>query len=131
MAPYSPLILDLASTVSSSTSNLERMGSSTHTRQRSGGSLTSPSSPMGEMNPDIPVNFSRKISTDAASRGPVFINEVNISKKDEQKSKLKKVFSGWMNKKTKKDDWMQKIEKDGVKEGVMVQESTAATVVRY
>ncbi len=131
--PYSPIVIDPLSTGSSSTSNLERLGSSIHTRQRSGGSLTSPSSPMGEMNLDGTVsNYSRKMSTEVASRGPVFNNEVNILKKDEQKSKIKKVFSGWMHKKTKKDDWMQKIEKGGVKEGVMVQETNnTSTVVRY
>jgi hypothetical protein len=61
-----------------------------------------------------------------------FSHEVKISRKEEQKSRLKKVFTGWMSKKDKKEDWMHRIEKQGVKEGVMVQdEAASAPVVRY
>ena len=42
------------------------------------------------------------------------------------------MFSGWVLKKDKKEDWMHKIEKEGVKEGVLVQEGgTHGAVVRY
>jgi hypothetical protein len=71
------------------------------------------------------------MSVDTPTRS-TFSNEVKVSRKEEQKSRLKKVFSGWMSKKEKKDDWMQQIEKRGVKEGVMVQDGAAgAPVVRY
>lgn len=61
-------------------------------------------------------------------------NEPKAPAKEEQKSKLKKIFSGWIHKKDKKDDWMHKMEKEGIKEGVLVQDSNdalAAPVVRY
>ena len=76
------------------------------------------------------ANFSRKISTDAPDH-PVSPNAVK-TQKSQQQSRLKKVFSGWILKKEKKEDWMHKIEKEGVKEGVLVQEGgTHAPVVRY
>ncbi|KAH7065906.1 hypothetical protein BKA63DRAFT_524851 [Paraphoma chrysanthemicola] len=105
---------------SSSTSNLG------HTRQKSAGSTMSP-----KMSLDVP-NFSRKVSVDNPAR-TTFSNEVKVSRREEQKSRLKKVFSGWMmRKKENKEDWMHRIEKEGVKEGVMVQNSGAgAPVVRY
>jgi hypothetical protein len=103
---------------SASTSNLG------HARHGSGSTSTPKKS--GEI-----LNFSRKMSVDTPTRS-TFSNEVKVSRKEEQKSRLKKVFSGWMSKKEKKDDWMQQIEKRGVKEGVMVQDGAAgAPVVRY
>tara|TARA_R110002003_G_scaffold40_5_gene2625 strand:- start:53 stop:1099 length:1047 start_codon:yes stop_codon:yes gene_type:complete len=104
---------------SSSTSNLG------HARQKSAGSTLSP-----KMSLEAP-NFSRKMSVDTPARS-TFSNEVKVSRREEQKSRLKKVFSGWMRKKENKDDWMHRIEKQGVKEGVMVQDAGAgAPVVRY
>jgi len=90
-------------------------------------------------------NFSRKISADAPRpSGPSekeknsYKNVVHISGqagKEEQKSKLRRVLSGWMlrkEKKEKKEDWMVKVEKQGVRNGVMVQEEAALPpVVRY
>jgi hypothetical protein len=59
-------------------------------------------------------------------------DEPKSSGQEEQKSRLKKIFSGWMTRKNKKEDWMHKMERKGVKEGVLVQESTSASpVVRY
>lgn len=76
------------------------------------------------------TNFTRKLSVDSPDHST---SPSNVkSQKSQQQSRLKKVFSGWMLKKEKKEDWMQKIEKDGVKEGVLVQDgSTHAHVVRY
>lgn len=103
---------------SASTSNLG------HIRQGSGSTSTPKKS--GEN-----LNFSRKMSVDTPTRS-TFSNEVKVSRKEEQKSRLKKVFSGWMTKKEKKDNWMHRIEKEGVKEGVMVQGGAAdAPIVRY
>ena len=77
------------------------------------------------------MNFSRKMSVDTPTRG-TFSKEVKVAHKEEQKSRLKKVFTGWMTRKEKKDDWMQRIEKEGIKEGVMVQDGAAsAPIVRY
>lgn len=84
-------------------------------------------------------NFSRKISTDVApaSRGRehAYSNVVQLppnTRKEEQKSKLRRVLSGWMLKKERKDGWMQRIEKEGVKGGVMIQDEAALPpVVRY
>jgi len=77
------------------------------------------------------ANYSRKMSVDTPARSTLS-SEGKPSRKEEQKSRLKKVFSGWMTKKEKKEDWMHRIEKEGVKEGVMVQDGTAgAPVVRY
>lgn len=77
------------------------------------------------------MNFSRKMSVDTPSRS-TFSKEVKVAHKEEQKSRLKKVFTGWMTKKDKKDDWMQRIEKEGIKEGVMLQDGAAsAPIVRY
>jgi hypothetical protein len=96
-----------------------------HIRHKSTDSLSTPKK-SGEI-----LNFSRKMSVDTPTRS-TFSNEVKVSRKEEQKSRLKKVFTGWMTKKEKKDDWMQKIEKEGVKEGVMVQDGAAsAPIVRY
>lgn len=105
-------------TGSASTSNLG------HARHKSNSS----SSP--KQSSDV-VNFSRKMSVDIPSR-TTYTKDVKVAKKEEQKSRLKKVFSGWLGKKEKKDDWMRRIEKQDVKEGVMVQEGAAgAPVVRY
>lgn len=102
-----------------STSNLS------HIHQKSQGSSTTP-----KRSCEV-VNFSRKMSMDAPLR-TTYSKEVNLSRKEEQKSRLKKVFTGWMSKKDKKEDWMHKLEKQGVKEGVLVQDSPAgAPVVRY
>lgn len=92
-------------------------------------------------------NFSRKISTDGplpdrpfdanefAYPNVVRITATNSQKSaSEPKSKLKKVFSAWMLKKEKKDtgDWMHKLEKEGIKTGVMQQDQAALPpVVRY
>ncbi|KAF2995539.1 hypothetical protein E8E13_002666 [Curvularia kusanoi] len=75
------------------------------------------------------TTFSRKVSVDTPDAFP---NAVKLQK-TQQQSRLKKVFTGWMTKKEKKDeDWMQRIEREGVKEGVLVQEGGAAVpVVRY
>lgn len=82
------------------------------------------------LTPEAP-NFSHKMSVDTPTRS-TFSNEVKLSKKEEQKSRLKKVFSGWMTKKDKKEDWMHRIEKKGVREGVMVSGGVAdGPVVRY
>lgn len=95
-----------------------------HVRQGSGSTSTPKKS--GEI-----MNFSHKLSMDTPARS-TYSNEVKVSRKEEQKSRLKKVFSGWMSKKEKKDDWMHRIEKEGVKEGVMVQNGAAdPPVVRY
>ncbi|KAF2875338.1 hypothetical protein BDV95DRAFT_315019 [Massariosphaeria phaeospora] len=96
----------------------------------------SPSMKNGEGRLEVPPNFSRKISTDLpSSQRAAFPNSVEVgpTPKVNQKSRLKKVFSGWMLRKEKKDgDWMQKIEKQGVKGGIMVQdESALPPVVRY
>lgn len=91
-------------------------------------------------------NFSRKISTDGlqsdrpfdanqfAYPNVVHISATHVSKAPEQKSKLRKVFSAWTLRKEKKMDanWMQKIEKGGIKTGVMMQDEAALPpVVRY
>lgn len=119
---------------SGSSSNMDQrveVPSSTHTRQRSGASIpTTPGTASVEA-----ATFSRKMSVDSSPRhsAPVS-NESKPVKKEEQKSRLKKVFTGWMTRKEKKDDWMHKLPKDGgVKEGVFVGDasSTASPVVRY
>jgi hypothetical protein len=93
-----------------------------HMRQKSADSISTPKKSL---------HFSRKMSVDTPTRS-TFSNEVKVSRKEEQKSRLKKVFSGWMTKKEKKDDWMLRLEKEGVKEGVMVQDGAAdAPIVRY
>ncbi|KAF2448239.1 hypothetical protein P171DRAFT_517821 [Karstenula rhodostoma CBS 690.94] len=91
-------------------------------------------------------NFSRKISTDGVQSDRSFdanrsgypnvvqVSAAHDSKAPEHKSKLRKVFSAWALKKEKKrdEDWMQKIEKGGIKTGVMMQDEAALPpVVRY
>ncbi|CAI6337340.1 unnamed protein product [Periconia digitata] len=87
-------------------------------------------------------NFSRKISSEISSsavspRANAYSNTVEISvgeapaEKQEQKSKMRQVFGGWMLKKDKKEDWMQKVEKKGVKGGIMTQDAALPPVVRY
>lgn len=89
-----------------------------------------------------PPNFSRKISTDVATprihEHPYrYQNVVQISphpeaQKDENKSKLRRVLSGWMLRKDRKDNWMDQFEKNGIKNGVMIQDEAALPpVVRY
>lgn len=87
---------------------------------------------------EVPPNFSRKISADipsTAREDPNFPNVLPIeapAQKTSQKSKLKKVFSTWMIKKEKKENWMDQLEKNGIKTGVMVQDEAAVPpVVRY
>ncbi|KAH8719271.1 hypothetical protein GQ44DRAFT_741984 [Phaeosphaeriaceae sp. PMI808] len=76
------------------------------------------------------VNFSSKMSADVPRSS--FSTEVKLSRKEEQKSRLKKVFTGWMHRKAGKEDWMQRVEKEGVKDGVLVQGSVnGVPVVRY
>ncbi|CAO2651626.1 Nn.00g041960.m01.CDS01 [Neocucurbitaria sp. VM-36] len=134
VAPVPESAIDRTTTGRASTSNLNTgldPGSSTHTRERSGDSLTSPTSPHGQSSLEVPLSFSRTISMDAPSHSTTS-HENKSSRREEQKSRLKKVFTGWMHKKEKKDDWMHRIEKEGVKEGVIVQDSTqVAPVVRY
>ncbi|KAJ4369459.1 hypothetical protein N0V86_009294 [Didymella sp. IMI 355093] len=75
-------------------------------------------------------SFSGKISVETPDHHA--FPDAEKLEKTQQQSKLKKVFSGWMLKKEKKVDWMAKVEKQGVKEGVLVQEDrTHAPVVRY
>ncbi|KAF1828892.1 hypothetical protein BDW02DRAFT_511247 [Decorospora gaudefroyi] len=129
-APSSPGNAEHMMTGWSSTSNLDHrleIGSSNHTRQRSGGSNSASNS-----NRSVdPSNFSRKMSLDSPARKHLS-NEPKTPGKEEQRSKLKKIFSGWMTKKEKKEDWMHKLEREGVREGVLVQEGTATSpVVRY
>ncbi|KAJ4984109.1 hypothetical protein SVAN01_10397 [Stagonosporopsis vannaccii] len=108
---------------SSSTGNL--VPRSGHVRHQSADT----SSP-GKLSMDQ-TNFSRKLSVDSPDH-PVLPNNVKSQKSQQQQSRLKKVFSGWMLKKDKKEDWMHKIEKEGVKEGVLIQDgNTHAPVVRY
>jgi hypothetical protein len=104
---------------SASTSNLG------HTRQKSVDSMSTPKFSVEG------INFSRKMSVDTPSRS-TFSNEVRLARKEEQKSTFMKIFSGWMTKKEKKDDWMHRLEKQGVKEGIIEQDGAAtAPVVRY
>ncbi|KAH7112143.1 hypothetical protein B0J11DRAFT_187686 [Dendryphion nanum] len=90
-------------------------------------------------------NFSRKISSDISSsqraseqNDEPYTNTVHVApsrtekQKSENRSVFKKVFSGWMSKKEKKDNWMDRLEKDGIKGGVMIQDEAALPpVVRY
>jgi len=130
--PGSPTNAGHTMTGWSSTSNLDQRlepGSSNHTRQRSG---DSGSASNGNKSADAST-FSRKMSVDTSSAQKTISNEPKTPGREEQKSKLKKIFSGWMHKKDKKEDWMHKMEKEGVKEGVLVQEgsTSASPVVRY
>lgn len=133
-APTSPVKADHEMTSLSSPTNFNThlgAGSSIHSRKRSGTSVTSPTSPNGKMSLEVPMNFSRKISMDEPSHS-TFSHEVKLSRKADQKSRLKKIFTGWMSKKEKNDDWMHQLEREGVKEGVLVQDAqNAAPVVRY
>lgn len=105
---------------SASTGNLASPRS--HVRHKS----TDNSSP-GKISMDQ-NSFSRKVSVDTPDAFPSAVK----LQKNQQQSRLKKVFSGWVSKKEKKEDWMHKIEKQGVKEGVLVQEGgTPGAVVRY
>ncbi|KAJ4338290.1 hypothetical protein N0V87_004058 [Didymella glomerata] len=75
-------------------------------------------------------SFSRKISVDTPNHHA--FPDAEKLQKTQQQSKLKKVFSGWMSRKEKKADWMSKVEKQGGKEGVLVQEDqTHSPIVRY
>jgi hypothetical protein len=79
-------------------------------------------------------NFSRTLSTDLPPAGSAAGSSVTVlsTHKEEQKSRLKKVFSGWMLKKERKEDWMHTIEKEGVKKGVLVHDNGAnGPIVRY
>ncbi|ORY15154.1 hypothetical protein BCR34DRAFT_662225 [Clohesyomyces aquaticus] len=117
-----------------------QLGGNSHLHQHS--SSTGPRSP----GLDAPrnVNFSRKISGDLGSprrnydQDFAYPNIVQISgpstnvQKDEKGSKLRKVLSGWMLRKEKKENWMDQFEKNGIKGGVMIQDEAALPpVVRY
>ena len=113
--------------------------------QNSGSTAQSPSlRPSNENGRLAPApNFSRKISTDIAGnqRGndadAPYSNTVHVApqtakQKTENRSVFKKVFSSWASKKDKKNNWMDKLEKDGIREGVMIQDEAALPpVVRY
>ncbi|KAF2714799.1 hypothetical protein K504DRAFT_486615 [Pleomassaria siparia CBS 279.74] len=110
---------------------------SSHIALQSPTTSTKMSSDQGRL--DLPPNFSRKISGEIPSSQrdeSVYPNLVQLgpqTPKSSQKSKLKKVFSTWMLKKEKKDNWMDQLEKNGVKEGLMIPQDEAALppVVRY
>jgi hypothetical protein len=90
-------------------------------------------------------NFSRKISSldfscsQMGEQDPAYVRAIQIpgsgqhKEKEDKKSSLRKVLSGWMVRKEKKDDWMQQLERRGIKGGVMTQDEEAALppVVRY
>lgn len=123
-----------------------RLANPGHTySQHSSSAAQSPSlRPSNENNRLAPApNFSRKISTDiagnqrgnetdAAYSNTVQIAPQTVKQKAENKSVFRKVFSSWASKKDKKNNWMDKLEKDGIKEGVMIQDEAALPpVVRY
>ncbi|CAE7189135.1 hypothetical protein CFE70_006902 [Pyrenophora teres f. teres 0-1] len=127
--PNSPANAHQIMTNWSSTTNLDHrleLGSSIHTRAKSGSSQSASNSnrsigdAISHSSSDLRTH--RTISTEPKSAG-----------KEEQKSKLKKIFKGWIHKKEKKEDWMHKMEKEGIKEGMLVQETgpSASPVVRY
>ncbi|KAF2652745.1 hypothetical protein K491DRAFT_34583 [Lophiostoma macrostomum CBS 122681] len=110
-------------------------------------SIQSPKQSSDRTHLELP-NFSRKISSENArptrSQGfdHAYHNVVQIAphpdmRHQESKSVLKKVFGGWMKKgssnaKTLEVNWMKQLERNGVKEGVMVlDEAAVAPVVRY
>ncbi|KAF2001622.1 hypothetical protein P154DRAFT_521662 [Amniculicola lignicola CBS 123094] len=108
---------------------------------------------------EVPPNFSRKISTEVprsirenqeltypniVQLGPISGNAVGNGRanangaaikegeKEVAKGRLRKVFSGWMLRREKKENWMDKVEREGVREGVMIQDEAALPpVVRY
>jgi hypothetical protein len=116
-----------------------------HHQSRSGSKLSMDASRLEAAAP----NFSRKISADIIrerDRNEEYQNVMKItpvgqswstSAKEENKSKLKKVFSSWVLRKEKKENtgqgnWMDQFEKNGIKGGVMSQEEAALPpVVRY
>ncbi|KAF2112579.1 hypothetical protein BDV96DRAFT_601978 [Lophiotrema nucula] len=119
-----------------------------HTHQHNGTSLSrSPSAKMSSDNPRLNApNFSRKISTDVSGHRPIpehddlgYENIVQITPyeskaagKEEQKGKLRKVLSGWVLRKEKKENWMRDFERNGIKNGVMIQDEPALPpVIRY
>ncbi|EDU42430.1 hypothetical protein PtrSN002B_003474 [Pyrenophora tritici-repentis] len=127
--PNSPANAHQIMTNWSSTTNLDHrleLGSSTHTRAKSGSSQSASNSnrstggAISHSSSDLRAH--RTTSTEPKSSG-----------KEEQKSKLKKIFKGWIHKKEKKEDWMHKMEKEGIKEGMLVQDTgpSASPVVRY
>ena len=97
--------------------------------------------------PPEPRRNSRKISTDGPAADRPFdansyaypnivqITATHAQKEPEQKSRLKKVFSAWVLKKEKKSeggDWMHRLEKEGIRTGVMMQDEAALPpVVRF
>jgi hypothetical protein len=96
-----------------------------HVRQKSSDSPSTPKKSSENL------NYYRKMSVETPTRS-MYSGDAKPSRREEQTSRLKKVFSGWMSRKQKKEDWMHKIEKEGVKEGVIVQDGAAsAPVVRY
>lgn len=128
--PSSPINIQHAAMGFASTSSSDHrheLGRSAPTRPRSGDADSIPTSISKSADHS---NYSHKMSLDTPRKSTSSPDPKN-SRKEEQKSRLKKVFSGWMTKKEKKEDWMHKIEKEGVKEGVLVHDGTASPVVRY
>lgn len=127
--PSSPITIPLAVSTLAPASHQYGLSKSTpgHTRHRSGDADSIPTSTTQSTDA---ATFSRKMSLDMPAKTNMS-GDVKGTRKEEQKSRLKKVFSGWINKKEKKDGWMNKMEKEGVKEGVLVHEGTASPVVRY
>lgn len=145
-APVLDMSMDFDKMMSamSSTNNLDeqlKFRINGHVPQRSTSTIShSPSAKVSSDGHLHAPNFSRKISAEVAPSQRVpegaYPNVVQLSPthnhKEEQKGKLRKMFSGWMLRKEKKDDWMQKFEKEGIKGGIMVQnEAALPPVVRY
>ncbi|OCK75703.1 hypothetical protein K432DRAFT_397056 [Lepidopterella palustris CBS 459.81] len=88
-------------------------------------------------------NFSRKISMDTSAptntktddrRYPNSVEVTALPICQDKQSKLRKVLSGWMlgGKKEKKGNWMDKLEQNGVKGGIMIHDKAAhAPIVKY
>lgn len=127
--PSSPIAIPHATSTLPTPNHQHGLSKSTpgHTRQRSGDADSIPTSTTKSSDA---ATFSRKMSLDIVQNASPS-SDAKGNKKDEQKSRLKKVFTGWMSKKEKKDGWMNKMEKEGVKEGVLVHEGTSSPVVRY
>ncbi|KAF2477398.1 uncharacterized protein BDR25DRAFT_338277 [Lindgomyces ingoldianus] len=121
-----------------------RLRVNSHAHQHS--TSTAPGSPGMKMSSDqgrleAPPNFSRKISADVASMhrnndfaypNVVQIKPQHDTPREEKGSKLRKVLSGWMLRKDKKENWMDQFEKNGIKGGVMIQDEAALSpIVRY
>ncbi|KAL6704866.1 hypothetical protein ACN47E_007549 [Coniothyrium glycines] len=97
-----------------------------HNRQRSGDADSLPTSITKSTDP---ASSSRNVSLDITAKSHSSGGSKGI-RKEEQKSRLRKVFSGWILKKDKKDGWMHRMEKESVKDGALVPEGAASPVVR-